>query len=143
MRFVLSRGWMVIVAAVVIAAAGYAVYRLQGIFGTHVTTATPGGEDEQIVPFNPKRVVLEVFGDPGAVASISYTDVHANPQHVESTTLPWSYDETTTTPSVIANVMAQSDGSSLGCRIVIDGVVKVERVVDGPSPYTYCLDKSG
>jgi hypothetical protein len=31
----------------------------------------------------------------------------------------------------------------VGCRIVIDGVVKAQRVVDIPGAYTFCLDKSG
>ena len=134
---------MVLVAVAVVAIAAFTVFRLH-----HAADANRGGPAidagaQAIVPFNPKHVLLEVFGDPGATAQISYTDVHAQPQHVESTTLPWSYEESTTTPAVIVNIMAQSDGGSLGCRIVIDGVVKVERVVDGPSAYTYCLDKSG
>ena len=142
-RTVIARGWMFIVAAVVVAAAAFAVYRLHGVFGSNVNTATPGGGAGEIAPFNPKSVLLEVFGEPGATARISYTDVHAQPQHIESTPLPWSYEDTTTTPAVITNVMAQSDGSSLGCRITIDGQVKVEKVVEAPSAYTYCLDKSG
>lgn len=142
-RRVLARGWMLIIAAVVVGAAGFAVYRLQGVFGSHVNTSTPGGGADEITAFNPKTVVLEVFGDPGATARISYTDVHAEPQHVDATPLPWSYQDSTTTPAVIANIMAQSDGSSLGCRITINGEVKVERWADGPSPYTFCLDKSG
>jgi hypothetical protein len=44
---------------------------------------------------------------------------------------------------VITNVMAQGDGGSLGCRIIIDGEVKAERVVDIPHAYTSCMDKSG
>ena len=142
-RAVLARGWMLIVALVVVGAAGFAVYRLQAVFGSHVNTATPGGGADEISAYNPKTVVLEVFGQPGATARISYTDVHAQPQHVESTPLPWSHEESTTSPAVVANIMAQSDGGSLGCRITIDGVVKVEKVVEAPSAYTYCLDKSG
>lgn len=134
---------MFIVAAVVIAVAAFSVNRLHGVFGTHVNTSTPGGGANEIVAFNPKTVLLEVFGVPGATARISYTDVHAQPQHVEATSLPWAYQDTTTTPAVIANIMAQSDGGSLGCRITIDGVVKVERWSDGANAYTYCLDKSG
>ncbi|MCB1286583.1 MAG: transport acessory protein MmpS [Mycobacterium sp.] len=134
---------MPIVAAVVVGVGGFTVFRLHGEFGSDHSTATPGGGADEIVPFNPKNVVLEVFGDAGAVAMISYTDVHANPQHVGATTLPWSYRDSTTTPAVIANVMAQSDGSYLGCRIIIDGEVKVERVVDIPGGYVSCLDKSG
>ncbi|TXI37372.1 MAG: transport acessory protein MmpS [Mycobacterium sp.] len=134
---------MVLVAVVVVGVAGFTVYRLHGEFGSGHSTATPGGATDQIVPFNPKSVVLEVFGDPGATAMISYTDVHARPQHLAEGPLPWSHRESTTTAAVIVNIMAQSDGGSLGCRIVIDGVVKAERVVDIPGAYTFCLDKSG
>lgn len=140
---VVTRGWMAVVAIVVIGVAGFAVYRLHGIFGSNHTTATPAGVAGELVAFNPKRVVLEVFGDPGAVAAISYTDVEARPHHVTNVSLPWSYQDSTTTPAVIVNIMAQGDGSSLGCRITIDGEVKAERVVNTPSAYTFCLDKSG
>ena len=143
MSRMVSKTWMLIVAAVVIGAAGFAVYRLQGIFGSHVNTATPGGGADEIAAFNPKTVLLEVFGNPGSTARISYTDVHAQPQLIDSVPLPWAYQDSTTTPSVITNIMAQSDGGVVGCRITIDGVVKVEKWVDAPAAYTYCLDKAG
>lgn len=134
---------MVLVAAAVIAIAGFTVYRLHHAADANVDKSATGSSAPAITPFNPKHVLLEVFGDPGATAKISYTDVNAQPQHVDGTTLPWAYEDTTTKPAVVVNIMAQSDGNSLGCRIVIDGVVKVEKVVDAPSAYTYCLDKSG
>lgn len=142
-RRIVARGWMLLVAVIVIGLVAFSVYRLRSFFGNDVKTSTGSGSGSEIVPFNPKRVVFEVFGDPGATATISYTDVHAQPQHVAGTPLPWSYEDSTTAPAVIANVMAQSDGYTLGCRIIIDGEVKAERVVNAPNAYTYCLDKSG
>lgn len=139
----LKRGWMLVVVVVVVAVAGFCVYRLHGIFGSHNTTSTAGGFSNETAPFNPKHVVLEVFGPPGTVASINYLDVDAQPQRVDDTALPWSYDVTTTQPAVFANVVAQGDSDSIGCRITIDGVVKDERSVDKLNAYTYCLDKSG
>jgi hypothetical protein len=134
---------MVLVTVLVVGLAGFAVYRLHGAFGSNVNVKTPGGAGDQIVPFNPKRVVLEVFGEPGATATISYLDVNAQPQRVDDAPLPWIYDDTTTTPAVVVNISAQGDGSTLGCRITVDGVVKTERVANDPGAYTYCLDKSG
>ena len=134
---------MLLVAVVVIGLAGFAVYRLNGIFGSQDVTSTPSNAANEIVPFNPKRVVMEVFGPPGAVATITYLDVNAQPQRVDGATLPWSYDTTTTQPTVFVNVSAQGDGDSLGCRIKIDDVVKDERTVNSLNAYTYCLDKSG
>jgi hypothetical protein len=134
---------MLLVAVVVVALAGFAVYRLNGIFGSQDVTSTPSNAANEIVPFNPKRVVMEVFGPPGAVATITYLDVNAQPQRVDDATLPWTYDTTTTQPTVFVNVSAQGDGDSLGCRIKIDDVVKDERTVNTLNAYTYCLDKSG
>jgi hypothetical protein len=51
---------------------GFCVYRLHGIFGSNHNTATPSGFADEIVPFNPKHVVLELFGPPGTVATIDY-----------------------------------------------------------------------
>ncbi len=134
---------MLVVAAVVIGLTAFGVYRMHGIFGANFNPKTAGGAADQITPFNPKHVVLEVFGQPGATATITYMDINAHPQRVDNAPLPWVYEDTTTTPAVLVNVQAQGDGSSLGCRITIDGVVKSERTVDTPSAYTYCLDKSG
>lgn len=134
---------MVLVTVLVVGLAGFAVYRLQGAFGSHDDTSTPGGAADQIVPFNPKRVLLEVFGDPGTTATITYMDVDSSPQRVDGAMLPWSYDGSTTTPAVLLNLQAQGTGYTLGCRITVDGVVKVERTSEGASAYVYCLDKSG
>jgi Mycobacterium membrane protein len=134
---------MLLVAVLVVALAGFAVYRLNGIFGSKDVVSTPSGAANEIVPFNPKHVVMEVFGTPGTVATITYVDVDAQPQRVDNATLPWTYDTTTTQPAVFVNISAQGDGESIGCRIKIDDVVKDERTVNTLNAFTYCLDKSG
>src|SRR5271165_87500 len=139
----LKRGWMFLVAIAVVAVAAFAVYRLHGIYGSQKNTSTAGAFSNEIVPFNPKHVVLEVFGPPGTVATINYLDVNAQPQRVDNAALPWSYDQTTTDPAVFVNVVAQGNSDSIGCRIIIDDVVKDERSVKTLNAYTYCLDKSG
>jgi hypothetical protein len=139
----LLRRWTFVVAVVVVAVAGLAVYRLHGIFASEDVTSTPSGADSDIVPFNPKHVVLEVFGPPGTVATITYLDVNAQPQRADAATLPWAYDATTTQPAVFVNVQAQGDSDSIGCRIKIDDAVKDERSVNTVNAFTYCLDKSG
>src|SRR6201747_2903683 len=139
----LGRRWMPLVAVLVVAVAGFAVYRLNGIFGSQDVTSTPSGGANEIVPFNPKHVVMEVFGAPGSTATITYLDVNAQPQRVDDATLPWAYDTTTTQPAVFVNVQAQGDSDSIGCRIKIDDAVKDERTANTLNAYTYCLDKSG
>jgi len=133
---------MVLVAVAVVAVAGFSVYRLHGVFGSHPNSSTAGGVANEIIPFNPKHVTLAVFGPPGTVATINYLDVNAQPQRVLDTTLPWSHTITTTEPAVFANVVAQGDSNSIGCRITVNGVVKDERSVNKVNAYTYCLDKS-
>ncbi|WP_216638094.1 MmpS family transport accessory protein [Mycobacterium colombiense] len=139
----LKRGWMVLVTVVVVVLAGFGIYRLHGILWSHNSTSANSGLSNEIVPFNPKQVVLEVFGAPGATATINYLDVNAQPQQVKDAPLPWSFTITTTEPAVIGNVVAQGDGDTLGCRITVNGEVKDQRTVNKVDAYTFCLDKSG
>jgi Mycobacterium membrane protein len=134
---------MILTAVLVVAVAGFAVYRLHRIFASQDVTSTPSGAENEVVPFNPKHVVIEVFGPTGTVATITYLDVNAQPQRADAVTLPWSYDTTTTQPAVFVNVSAQGNSDSIGCRIKIDDVVKDERTVNTLNAFTYCLDKSG
>lgn len=143
MSALLRQGWIVLVAVLVVAMAGFGIYRLHGIFGSHDSTSANSGLAGEIVPFNPKQVVLEVFGAPGAVATINYLDVNAQPQQVKDAPLPWSFTITTTEPAVIGNVVAQGNGATLGCRITVNGEVKDQRTVNKVDAYTFCLDKSG
>ncbi|MUM04933.1 hypothetical protein B5P44_09095 [Mycobacterium sp. CBMA 213] len=134
---------MYVVAVVVVVLAGFAVFRLHGVFASKDVTSTPSGAVNDIVPFNPKHVVMEVFGPPGTVATITYLDVNATPQRADAVTLPWAYDTTTTQPAVFVNIQAQGNSNSIGCRIKIDDEVKDERTVNTVNAFTYCLDKSG
>ena len=63
----LGRRWMLVVTLVVLVVAGFAVYRLHGVFASEDVVSTPNNSANEIVPFNPKHVVLEVFGPPGTV----------------------------------------------------------------------------
>lgn len=139
---VVKRAWVALVIAVLVAVGGFAVYRLHGAFGFHGAKLAVGGRADDIRPFNPKHVVLEVFGVAGAQADINYLDVDAAPQRVDSMPLPWSYNVATTAPAVSVNVVAQGDGDVIGCRITVNGHIKDQRIVAGTHPQTFCLVKS-
>jgi len=38
--------------------------------------------------------------------------------------------------------LAQGDSDSIGCRIVVDGEVKAERISNQVSAFTYCILKA-
>jgi hypothetical protein len=129
------------VLAVVLAASGYIVDRLHGIFGSQNPNAGSGAGVE-IVQFNPKFVQYDVFGPPGTTASINYWDADANTHQINAAQVPWSYTFSTVYPSVTANIMVQGDGDQIGCRITVDGVPQQENKSDGLNAQTFCLVKS-
>ncbi|MGV0476759.1 MmpS family transport accessory protein [Mycobacterium kansasii] len=133
--------WIPLVLVIVLAVSGLVVMRLHRIFGSQDLNANAGGGIE-IVQFNPKVVTYEVFGPPGSTANINYWDADANTHQVNAAPLPWSVTISTTLPSVSANIIAQGDGSRIGCRITVDGVVRQEKKSDGVNPQTFCLVKS-
>ncbi|OMC46394.1 hypothetical protein A5745_12970 [Mycobacterium sp. IS-2888] len=139
---VVKRAWLPLAIAALVAIAGFAVYRLHGTFGVHPNASAASPRADDIKPFNPKRVTLEVFGPVGSVADINYLDVDAAPQRVDGAGLPWTYSVSTTAPAVSVNVVAQGDGEVIGCRITVNGQTKDQRTVEGVNPQTFCLVKS-
>jgi hypothetical protein len=133
---------MVLIAVAVVATTGFAVYRLHGIFGSNNVVSRPSADSLENSTYNPKRVLFEVFGTPGTVATINYLDKDAQPQRVDNATLPWSQTLTTTDPTLFADLRAQGDGSTIGCRITVNGIVKGERSSNNVNGYIACLDKS-
>jgi len=136
---VLRRLWIPLLIGAVVAAGGMTVSRLHGIFGSEKRESYADTRVKDTKPFNPKHVKYEVFGPPGTTADISYFDVSGSPIHVNGAQLPWSFDIATTLPSILANVVAQGDSDSLGCRIVVDGVVRVEKISNEMNAFTYCM----
>jgi nitrate reductase NapE component len=141
--WVLRRLWIPLVVLVVVGAGGFAVSRLHGIFGSEKRPSyVDSNARESRPPYNPKQLTYEVFGPPGTVADISYFDVNAEPQHVTGANLPWSLRFPLTEASSAGTVLAQGDSDSIGCRIVVDGEVKAERISNQVSAFTYCMLKA-
>ena len=132
--------WIPLVLVVVLAVSGLVVSRLHRIFGSEDLNANAGAGIE-IVQFNPKVLVYDVYGPPGSTAQISYFDPDAK-VHSVTVPLPWSITLSTTLPTVSANLMARGDGSDIGCRVTVNGIVREEQSANGIKPQTYCLVKS-
>ena len=77
------------------------------------------------------------------MATINYLDLDADPQIVRDVTLPWSLTLETTAPAAAANIVAQGNSDTIGCRIIVDGELKDERVSNEVNAQTFCLVKSG
>jgi Mycobacterium membrane protein len=147
----LRRFWVVLVIAAVVAVSGFCVYRLRGIFGVHGNTFGGGAVAEEIKPFNPKVLTLEVWGPPGSVATINYMDKDSKPQQALNVPLPWSTELITTQPSLPANLVAQGSGDWIACKITLDDndgrgpVVKATNqspANETVQAFTFCLNKS-
>jgi hypothetical protein len=141
MMRIAKRTWVLVVILLVVFIAAFCVDRFRGFFGHTVLTKPGAGLVNDPAPFNPKVVKYEIFGD-GAAATINYLDLDAQPQKAEDAALPWSLTLTTTAPAASPNIIAQSDGDSITCRITVDGVIKDERTIDGVNAQTFCLVKS-
>lgn len=139
---VFRRLWIPLVILVVIASGGFTVTRLHSVFGSEKRASYADTKTADTKPFNPKHLTYEVFGPPGTVATISYFDVNADPQRVENAHLPWSLEFATTEATAVGSIVAQGDSNSIGCRIVVDGEVKAERVSNEVNAFTFCLLKA-
>jgi MmpS family membrane protein len=136
-----KRIWVLLVILLVVVIAVFVVDRFRGFFGQTVLTKPGAGLVNDPEPFNPKVVKYEIFGD-GSAATINYLDLDAQPQKALNAPLPWELTLTTTAPAASPNIIAQSDGNSITCRITVDGVIKDERTTDGVNAQTFCLVKS-
>lgn len=137
-----TRFWIVIVVVAVVGVAGFCVVRLRSIFGAPDGNQIASSSLDEIKPFNPKRVIYEVFGAPGTVANINYLDINAQLQRIDNVPLPWTLAVTTTLASVSVNVVAQGNTDSIGCRITVNDVVKDERSINEMNAQTFCIVKS-
>ena len=136
----LGRLWIPLVIIVVLVAGGVAVSRLQGIFGSEESPTYGDTNDEQAMPFNTKYIRYEVFGPAGTVADISFFDANGDPSNEDGVSLPWSLEFPITTAASIGSVAAQGDSGSIGCRSLVGGTVKAEKITTHEvSSFTSCL----
>jgi Mycobacterium membrane protein len=136
----LKHAWIPLLLIVVLAVSGLVVSRLHKLFASEDLNAGAGAGIE-IVQFNPKVLVYDVYGPPGSSAQIGYFDPDAN-VHSVNVTLPWSVTLSTTLPTVSASLMARTDGDQIGCRVTVNGTVREEQSASGINAQTYCLVKS-
>ncbi|MBS9533616.1 hypothetical protein KIH27_08460 [Mycobacterium sp. M1] len=113
----------------VIVAAGYGVNVVEQMSNDIGSPPSPPSIPPTVVEVNPKNVVYEVFGDIGSGGRVTYADLNSNPIEETLSSLPWSHSETTMSPAATLSLVSQGYGSSLGCRIIVNGEVKDEQFV--------------
>jgi hypothetical protein len=137
-RAVFDKLWLPVVLLVVAAVVGYGVNKVRhlsdAISYPPVTSSIPA----TVVQINPKNVTYEVFGDLGSGGKVVYADLNSKPVEVTLTSLPWSHSETTMSPSATLSLVTQVNGSSLGCRIIVNGEVRDEQSVSHEGAAVAC-----
>ncbi|BBZ52337.1 hypothetical protein H7H82_04485 [Mycobacterium heidelbergense] len=138
---IVRNAWLPLLIAAVVVVGGFAVARVKSFFGAENAATMTSTRMDDSKPFKPKVVKYEIFGS-ASHANVNYLDLSAQPQRVDGAPLPWTLVLSTTAPSVFPNIVAQSDGDHLGCRITVDDEVKDENVSNGVHALTFCLVKS-
>ena len=136
------RFWIPLLILAVVVVATFTVMRVRTFFGAGDGSGIASAKVDDTKPFDPKVVVYEIYGEPGAYADVNYLDLDAQPQRLDGVTLPWSLRLQTTAPSVFPNIVAQGNGDSITCRITVDDELKDERTSTGVNAQTFCLVKS-
>jgi hypothetical protein len=139
-RRVLERAWMPLVAVVALALGAVCMWKVHEFSapGPVITVNGPQAPEE----FTPKRLTYELFGSIGEGGMLVYVDVDGHPHQVDLTTLPWSHTETTTLTVVSGSISAQVHGGQLGCRMLVNGVVRDEQSDTHQDAHALCIVKS-
>ena len=139
-RTVLARVWLPLVAVVVIGVGVVAMLKVHEFSNPEpvITVNTPAAPPE----FNLKRITYELSGSVGQGGMLVWVDVDGHPHQVDLTTLPWSHTEATTLTVVSGSISAQVHGGQVGCRLLVNGVVRAEQSDDHQDAHVYCIVKS-
>jgi hypothetical protein len=125
----------------------FAVVRVHGLFGSEKRPQYSDSASDDSKPFNPKKLVYEIFGPPGTVADISYFDQDAEPKRVDGAHLPWTQLLSSKSAALMGNIVAQGNSDWIACRITVDDndgkgpVQKAYKRVDEVNAFTYCVLK--
>ena len=124
-RAALERVWLPLVAVVVIAVGAVCMWKVHQMSAPGPVIAVNGPQAPE--EFTPKQLTYELFGNIGDGGMLDYVDIDGHPHKVDLTTLPWSHTETTTLTVVSGSISAQVHGGQVGCRMLVNGVVRDEQ----------------
>jgi Mycobacterium membrane protein len=139
-RKILARAWLPLVIVVALALGGLSMWKVhQSSAPGPVLAVNPPQAPEE---FTPKRLTYELFGDVGSGGLLDYIDIDGHPHEVQLTDLPWSHTETTTLTVVSGSISAQVHGGQVGCRMLVNDVVRDEQSATRQDADVTCRVKS-
>lgn len=133
-----SKLWLPAVVLVAIGVVSYGVSTARHLNEAITNPPSLSAIPATVVEINPKNVTYEVFGNMGAAGKVTYADLNSQPIEVTLSSLPWSVSETTMASSASLSLVAQVDGDSVGCRILVNGQVRDEHSVSHESAAVAC-----
>jgi hypothetical protein len=139
-RHFLAKAWLPLVVVVALAIGGLGMYKVHQATepGPVLAVNLPQAPEE----FTPKHLTYELFGDIGSGGMLSYIDIDGYPHEVDLTELPWSHVETTNLSVVSGSISAQVHGGEVGCRMLVDDVVRDEQSATRQDADVTCRVKS-
>jgi hypothetical protein len=137
-KHVLGELWLAAVIVAVLVVVDYGVHTIRGNNEGISHPATTSTIPATVVEINPKNITYEAFGSLGGGGKVVYANLDSQPIEVRLASLPWSHSETTMSPSATLSLVMQVDGDSAGCRILVDGQVRDEHVVNHESAGVAC-----
>lgn len=139
-RTMLARTWLPLVGVVVV---GVGLIGMWKVHQFSEPAPVPTVNQPQAPPeFTPKQLTYELFGSIGDGGMLVYVDIDGHPHRVDLTDLPWFHTETTTLTVVSGSISAQVRGGQVGCRILVNGVVRNEQSNNNQDAHVFCIVKS-
>lgn len=139
-RVFLERAWLPLVAVVAVGVGAVCMWKVHQASAPGPVIAVNGPQAPE--EFTPKQLTYELFGDLGDGGMLVYVDLDAHPHRVDISELPWSHTETTTLTVVSGSISAQVKGGQIGCRMLVNGVVRDEQSSTRANADVTCRVKS-
>lgn len=139
-RAVLARIWMPLVAVVAVGVGLLCMYKVHQFSEPEPVITVNGPQAPE--QFNLKRITYEVFGSVRQGGKLVYVDIDGHPHQVDITTLPWTHTESTTLSVASGSISVHVHGGQVGCRMLVNDVVRDEQSGNHQDADVQCRVKS-
>lgn len=139
-RAVLARIWMPLVAVVAVGVGLLCMYKVHQFSEPEPVITVNGPQAPE--QFNLKRITYEVFGSAGQGGKLVYVNIDGHPHQVNITTLPWTHTESTTLSVASGSISVHVHGGQVGCRMLVNDVVRDEQSGNHQDADVQCRVKS-